>query len=90
MWTIRSMAIVIDCVNGTSETDKITAKYRAASYTFTDTWQTNLVTDMRTGEYGSFWEAKDGQWVDVKAALTAYKPTMQEALDNDARRLDRM
>lgn len=80
----------IDCVNGTSETDKITAKYRCASYTFTDTWQTNLVTDMRTGEYGSFWEAKDGQWVDVKAALTAYKPTMQEALDNDARRLDRM
>ena len=45
---------------------------------------------MRTGEYGSFWEAKNGQWVDVKAALTAYKPTMQEALDNDARRLDRM
>ena len=83
-------SVWIDCVNGTSATDKITAKYRAASYTFTDTWQTNLNTYMRTGEYGSFWEAKGGQWVDVKAALTAYKPTMQEALDNDARRLDRM
>lgn len=84
-------SVWIDCVNGTSATDKITAKYRATSYTFTNTWQTNLNTYMRNGEYGSFWEPKkDGQWVDVKDALTAYKPTMQEALDSDARKLDRM
>ncbi len=77
----------VDCINGTSETDKVTAKYRAASYTFSDTWQTNLNKYMSDN---SFWKSTNGSWANVRDLLAAHKPTMQEALDKDARRLERM
>ena len=77
----------VDCINGTSETDKVTAKYRAASYTFSDTWQTNLNKYMSDN---SFWKSNNGSWANVRDLLAAHKPTMQEALDKDARRLERM
>lgn len=69
---------------GETYTDKITGKYRAASYTFEYGWQTELNQFMagQKGNFGSFWQAdKSGKWVDIKAALTAYKPTMQAFLD---------
>ena len=71
-------------VNGVTYTDKITGKYRAASFTFDSLWQTELNQFMsgQKGNYGSFWQAdKSGKWVNVKEALTAYKSTMQGLLD---------
>lgn len=71
-------------VSGVTYTDKITGKYRAASYTFDSLWQTELNQFMsgQKGNYGSFWQAdKSGKWVNVKEALTAYKSTMQGLLD---------
>ena len=71
-------------VDGVTYTDKITGKYRAASYTFDSLWQTelNLFMSGQKGNYGSFWQAdKSGKWVNVKEALTAYKSTMQGLLD---------
>lgn len=69
---------------GETYTDKITGKYRAASYTFESMWQTELNQFMagQKGGFGSFWQPdKSGKWVDIKAALASYKPTMQAFLD---------
>lgn len=80
-------------VDGVSYTDKITGKYRASSYTLDQLWQSNLTNYMSgvVGDYGSFWKAKsDGSWVNIKEALSAYKPTMQAALDEMTQRKNRM
>ena len=76
--------------SGNDYTDKITGKYRAASYTFDSLWQTELNQFMsgQIGSFGSFWQANNGKWVDVKAALTSYKSTMQKALDDSREILD--
>lgn len=86
-------SVWIDAINGTSATDKVSGKYRAASYTLSEIWFTELRQYMggQTSGVDSFWEPKsDGTWVDVGAALKAYKATMQTALDTNAARLDRM
>ena len=69
---------------GETYTDVITGKYRAASYTFDSLWQSNLNQFMagQQGDFGSFWQAdKNGNWVNIKEALTAYKPVIQDFLD---------
>ncbi len=68
---------------GETYNDRITGKYRAASYTFNNMWQKELGYFIagQKGDFGSFWQPKNGQWVDVRAALTSYKPVMQEFLD---------
>ena len=75
----------IDCVNGTSETDKVGGKYRAEAYTYSETWFTDLSEFMsgNTGEVSSFWKADNsGKWTDVAAALKAKKPDFQRQFES--------
>ena len=74
--------------NGNTYTDVITGRYRAESYTFSETWYSNLGSFMggSTGSFGSFWKENNGEWVDIGAALKEYKELMQGDLD-DARSL---
>lgn len=72
----------VDCVNGTSETDKVGGRYRAEAYTYFETWYSDLAEFMSgsTGETASFWEpGDDNKWADVATALRNKKPSFQSA-----------
>ena len=72
----------IDVINGVSNTDKITGRYCAESFTYNNSWYSYLNTFMsgQTGTYGSFWEEKNGSWVNIGEALRSYKPENQAEL----------
>lgn len=74
-------SVWIDCVNGTSETDKVGGKYRAEAYTYFETWYTDLTEFMSgsTNETASFWKADGNQWTDVATALRNKKPSLQSS-----------
>ena len=63
--------------------DKVTCKYRAESYTFLSSWYTGLTTWIKGdgSSFGCFYTKNGNSWVNVADALAAYKPTMQQFLD---------
>lgn len=74
-------SVWVDCVNGTSETDKVGGKYRAEAYTYFENWYSDLTEFMsgNTNETASFWKANGNQWTDVATALRNKKPGLQSA-----------
>lgn len=84
-------SVWVDCIDGAgvktdaqggSYTDKVSGRYRAEAYTYDETWYTFLTDFMagNSGTYGSFWQAKNGVWVDVETALKDFHPTLQQSL----------
>lgn len=74
-------SVWLDCIDGSSETDKVSGKYRAEAYTYNETWYSFLTDYMSSGAYGSFWGDKNLKFANVREALTAYNAQLQEDLD---------
>ncbi len=77
-------SVWIDCIN--NDGNKVSGKYRAEAYTYNELWYTYLSDFIHgtTGNYGSFWQQRNGAWVNIDQALSSFKPNLQQKL-NEAR-----